>query len=199
MAGIGSFSRRQRDRPDDQLPLTAGPVSNGEFVPSAAGPSDRKVNALIRASIDDAARRVGVDRRRFLQGAGAVAASLAAFEFAGCGSPPAPQATTIPKDAVPNPDGRSYIWTDKQGKKWVYAKTPFGVTKSAVSDAAVSGPNLSTTKAIDKGDTVRFERPSPFGTMSWEKKKSDLTDDERHLLDTQPLDTQNARTEQKND
>jgi hypothetical protein len=112
---------------------------------------------------------------------------------------PAPQALTIPKDAVPNPDGRSYIWTDKQGKKWVYAKTPFGVTKSAVSDAAVSGPNLSTTKAIDKGDTVRFERPSPFGTMSWEKKKSDLTDDERHLLDTQPLDTQNARTEQKND
>jgi uncharacterized protein len=94
MAGIGSFSRRQRDRPDDQLPLTAGPVSNGEFVPCAPAPNDRKVNALIRESIDDAARRAGVDRRRFLQGAGAVAASLAAFEFAGCGSPSAshPQA-----------------------------------------------------------------------------------------------------------
>jgi uncharacterized protein len=94
MAGIGSFSRRQRDGPDDQLPLTAGPVSNGEFVPAGPAASDRKVNALIRESIDDAARRVGVDRRRFLQGAGAVAASLAAFEFAGCGSPSAshPQA-----------------------------------------------------------------------------------------------------------
>ena len=87
MAGIGSFSRRQRDRPDDQLPLTAGPVSNGEFVPAGPAASDRKVNALIRESIDDAARRVGLDRRRFLQGAGAVAASLAVFEFAGCGSP----------------------------------------------------------------------------------------------------------------
>jgi hypothetical protein len=87
MAGIGSFSRRQRDRPDDQLPLTAGPVSNGEFVPAGPATSDRKVNALIRESIDDAARRVGLDRRRFLQGAGAVAASLAVFEFAGCGSP----------------------------------------------------------------------------------------------------------------
>ncbi len=98
MAGIGSFSRRQRDRPDDQLPLRAGPVSNGEFVPAAAAAEDRKVNALIRESIDDAARRVGVDRRRFLQGAGAVAASLAVFEFAGCGSPSAshPQAGRRP-------------------------------------------------------------------------------------------------------
>ena len=38
---------------------------------------------LIRTSIDDASRHVGVDRRRFLQGAGAVAASLAALELAG--------------------------------------------------------------------------------------------------------------------
>jgi hypothetical protein len=48
---------------------------------------------LIRSSIDDAARRAGVDRRRFLQGAGAVAASLAAFELAGCSSTAAPGRT----------------------------------------------------------------------------------------------------------
>jgi hypothetical protein len=108
---------------------------------------------------------------------------------------PAPQALTIPKDAVPNSDGLSYVWTDKQGKKWVYARTPFGITRSPASDTtASSGPDLSTTRAIDKGDTVRFERPSPFGPMIWEKKKSDLTDDERHLLDGQ-----NEKTEQKND
>ncbi len=88
MAGTGPFSRRLRDRPDDQLPLHAGPVSNGEFVPAAPGEEDRKVNALIRESIDGSARRAGVDRRRFLLGAGAVAATLAVFEFAGCGSPP---------------------------------------------------------------------------------------------------------------
>jgi hypothetical protein len=99
---------------------------------------------------------------------------------------PAPQALTIPKDAVPNSDGVSYIWTDKQGKKWVYAKTPFGLTKFPAPDtASSSGPDLSTTKAIDKGDTVRFERPTPFGPTSWEKKKADLTDDERRLLDAQ--------------
>ncbi|MGA2930604.1 MAG: amidohydrolase family protein [Acidimicrobiales bacterium] len=97
MAGIGPFSRRQRDRHDDQLPLTAGPVSNGEFVPAAAGPRDRAVNELIRASIDESARRLGMDRRRFLQGAGAVAASLAAFELAGCSSPTTSKAASRPR------------------------------------------------------------------------------------------------------
>jgi hypothetical protein len=98
----------------------------------------------------------------------------------------APQAITIPKDAVPNADGNSYTWKDKQGKKWVFAKTPFGIMKTPVSDAAATAtaPD-SLTKAIDKGDTVRFERPGPFGTISWEKKKADLTDDERHTLDAQ--------------
>jgi hypothetical protein len=62
-------------------------VSNGEFVPAAATSTDHAVNRLIRSSIDTGAKRLGVDRRRFLQGAGAVAASLAAFELAGCSSP----------------------------------------------------------------------------------------------------------------
>ena len=105
---------------------------------------------------------------------------------------PAPAALTIPRDAVPNPDGISYKYTDKDGKKWIYAKTPFGLTRSPASDAPAAEPDLSKTKFIDKGDTVTFERPGPFGLMSWEKKKADLTEDERYLLDTQ-----NAKTEQK--
>jgi hypothetical protein len=44
------------------------------------------VNELIRSSIDDTSRVLGMDRRRFLQSAGAVAAALAAFELAGCGT-----------------------------------------------------------------------------------------------------------------
>ena len=87
MVGIGPYSRGLRDAPDDQLPLVAGPVSNGEFVPAAASEKDGAVNELIRQSIEDAARRTGLDRRRFLQGAGAVAATLAVFEFAGCAAP----------------------------------------------------------------------------------------------------------------
>ena len=126
MAGIGPFSRRLRDRPDDQLPLGAGPVSNGEFVPAAAGDRDRSVNELIRASIDDAARRTGVDRRRFLQGAGAVAASLAVFEFAGCASPSAshPQAASHPRSKggtfkVPPPEDTAACQDALTGSEFV--------------------------------------------------------------------------------
>ena len=108
---------------------------------------------------------------------------------------PAPQAVTIPKDAVPNPTAPLHLYGQK-GKKWDYVKTPFGVIKvpGRRMRRPSAPPDFSTTKAIDKGDTVRFERPSPFGPFVWEKKKSDLTDDERHLLDAQ-----NAKTEQKND
>jgi hypothetical protein len=72
-------------------------VSNGEFVPAPPTWRDRDVNTLIRTSIDDASRRLGVDRRRFLQGAGAVAASLAALELAGCSSGAVRQAGARPR------------------------------------------------------------------------------------------------------
>jgi uncharacterized protein len=84
MAVVGPFSRALRHRPDPSLPLAAGPVSNGEFVPAAADSVHRATNKMIRQAVDDAAGRLGMDRRRFLQSAGAVAAALAAFELAGC-------------------------------------------------------------------------------------------------------------------
>jgi hypothetical protein len=103
-----------------------------------------------------------------------------------------PPAVTIPKDAIPSPDGLSFSYTDKQGKKWTYRKTPFGIMKTPDTGAPAETPaaDLSGTKAIDKGDTVRFERPGPFGVMSWEKKKTELTDDEQHILDGQNAKTQ---------
>jgi len=81
---VGRFSRKVRDPEPASLPLPAGPVSNGEFVPAASGARARATNVLVRSVVDDAARRLGVDRRRFLQSAGAIAASLAAFELSGC-------------------------------------------------------------------------------------------------------------------
>jgi len=81
---VGRFSRKVRDQEPASLPLPAGPVSNGEFVPAASGARARATNVLVRSVVDDAARRLGVDRRRFLQSAGAIAASLAAFELSGC-------------------------------------------------------------------------------------------------------------------
>jgi uncharacterized protein len=126
MAGIGPFSRRLRDRPDDQLPLSAGPVSNGEFVPAGEGAPDRAVNALIRETIDDSARRTGLDRRRFLQGAGAVAATLAVFEFAGCASPAShPQAAPRPRGKggrfnVPPPEDTAACQDALTGSEFIF-------------------------------------------------------------------------------
>jgi hypothetical protein len=67
------------------LPLPPGPVSNGEFVPAPPGTGAEAVDREIRESVDAAAAANGMDRRRFLQTAGGVAASLAAFNLAaGC-------------------------------------------------------------------------------------------------------------------
>ena len=84
MAIVGRFARKLRGRACDSLPIPAGPVSNGEFVPAPSSTRDRATNAMIKSTVDEAARTLGIDRRRFLQSTGAVAASLAAFELAGC-------------------------------------------------------------------------------------------------------------------
>ncbi len=66
------------------LPLPPGRVSNGEFVPGRATQHDDDLLKEIRWAVDAASRAAGMDRRRFLQSAGGVAASLAAFNLAAC-------------------------------------------------------------------------------------------------------------------
>ena len=114
----------------------------------------------------------------------------------------APQALTIPKDAVKDANG-TYSYTDKQGKKWIYRNSPFGVIKTVAPETGAdtrANPNqaAAATKVTDKGDTVQFERSTPFGPTKWEKKKSDLTDEERQMVDTQSQSkTQTAQPDAK--
>ncbi len=97
----------------------------------------------------------------------------------------APQPLTIPADALPAGNS-SYTWTDKQGQRWVFAKTPFGVMKSEAADIpSDSSASLVGVKATDAGDKVLFEHATPFGPVKWEKNKADLNEDERKLLATQ--------------
>ncbi len=96
MAVVGRFSRARRHHEEAPLPLPAGPVSNGEFVPAASHAGHRATDALIRSTVESSATRTGMDRRLFLQSAGAVAASLAAFELAGCAGPPAGRSSKTP-------------------------------------------------------------------------------------------------------
>jgi len=112
---------------------------------------------------------------------------------------PAPAKTVkpleIPKDAVESEPG-NFHYTDSDGKKWIYRKTPFGVSRTedkpadsvaapaATSAAAPSGKTTdAATKAVEDGDIVHFERPGPFGPYKWQKKKSELDEDERAALD----------------
>jgi hypothetical protein len=102
--------------------------------------------------------------------------------------PPTVKPLVIPPDAVPTPEG-TYAYTDKAGQKWIYSKTPFGVSKIQDMGAAPSGfvttPKEQLIKSVDAGDTVKFERQTPFGATRWEKKKSELTDEERGIFQSQ--------------
>ncbi len=78
------MARNDDDRID--LPLVLGPVSNGEFVPGAPTRRDYELARAVLERADSAARRLGIDRRRFLQTAGGMAALLGAINVAGCSS-----------------------------------------------------------------------------------------------------------------
>ena len=79
----------------------------------------------------------------------------------------------------------TYSYIDAQGTHWMYRQTPFGVTKWQPSD--VPPPTMpkqpNPVSASDLGDQVRFERTTPFGHHVWTKRKSELTGDEKLLLD----------------
>ena len=97
---------------------------------------------------------------------------------------PTPELHTIPPDATPLPDGR-YRYTDKDGKKWIYRNTPFGVSKTEERPApkVVQSIEDDPVKSEDLGDSLRFSRPTPFGTKEWTKKKTDLDDYEKSIWD----------------
>ena len=73
-------------RDDDRvrLPVVLGPVSNGEFLPAAAGPGDVRLAEAVLQRATTAADRLGVDRRHFLQTAGGMAALLGTLNLAAC-------------------------------------------------------------------------------------------------------------------
>lgn len=89
----------------------------------------------------------------------------------------------VPAGAVKAADG-SFHYSDGQGKKWIYRQTPFGMSRAEdrpVEARAVEVP--PGMKATDDGDAVRFERPGPFGTYRWQRKKTELNDMEQAVWD----------------
>ena len=68
------------------LPFLPGDVSNSEFVPRHPTARDRTITRLALARAADAADRVGMDRRHFLQSAGGMAVMLGTVNLAACAS-----------------------------------------------------------------------------------------------------------------
>ena len=92
-----------------------------------------------------------------------------------------PAEVTVPAGATLTEPG-TWTYTDAKGKKWIYRQTPFGIAKAEDKPAEAQPAAVIPITAVEDGDKVRFERPGPFGTYRWEKKKSELTDDERAAL-----------------
>ena len=110
-----------------------------------------------------------------------------------------PTTNTVPKDAVQVEPG-VYRHTDDAGKKWLYKKTPFGYVKAADEETKAEGaspfgevkPEASKaavadgsdiTRVTEDGETLRFERKSPFGSYKWSRKKSELNASEQEAWD----------------
>jgi hypothetical protein len=101
-------------------------------------------------------------------------------------NPPAQAATaqSIPPGAK---EVEPYVFgfTDTQGKKWFYRQTPFGVVRWEDKPAAAPVPAAEPIpiRITDLGDSYQFERQSPFGVQKWVREKSELTEDDKALID----------------
>jgi hypothetical protein len=100
---------------------------------------------------------------------------------------PAPAPLTVPAEAVQT-DANTYTYTDAQGKKWIYRRTPFGLTRfepreTTAADQENLKKDSEQIQAFDDGDSVRFERPGPFGVYRWKQKKTELSPVEQAAWD----------------
>ena len=138
--------------------------------------------------------------------AGAIATGLLAQDTSKTSPPPPPKAAkpapaklVIPKDAVETSPGL-YRWTDKDGKVWVYRRSPFGVSRwPAASDSTYNkqdAPEDHVT-AVEQGDSIRFERSTPLGTRTWVRKKTALTAEEKAIWEHQEKSGSASRTAEK--
>jgi hypothetical protein len=119
---------------------------------------------------------------------------------------PAAPAVVIPPSAT-RVDENTYTHTDAQGKTWVYRKTPFGIQKTErvaesnpyplpevardrQSPFAAAGTKRGPAPqvedqvtATESADSITFSKKTPFGANVWTKKKSELNDEEKALLE----------------
>jgi hypothetical protein len=114
------------------------------------------------------------------------------------------EANTIPAGATEISKG-TYKHTDANGKSWIYRKTPFGISKTAEDSennrpidttaspergnpfagekSTSSNSTTPNVSVVEEGDSVKFERATPFGPTRWTRKKSELSKEEQELVE----------------
>lgn len=114
-----------------------------------------------------------------------------------------PPVQTIPAGAT-QVEPNLFRYTDSNGKTWNYRQTPFGINKweqtstpeaapapepapQSTSQSGLRSSQVKTepTVVTDLGDSYRFDKRTPFGHSTWVRKKSDVTDEEKALIEGQ--------------
>jgi hypothetical protein len=110
--------------------------------------------------------------------------------------PPPPRKAaglTVPPEAV-NIGPGAWRYIDKEGKAWIYRATPITTVRMPEADFDAMYPGVKVT---ERGDTVRFERPTPMGPVTWERKRSELREEEKALLEHARSKAEEARVAEK--
>jgi hypothetical protein len=112
----------------------------------------------------------------------------------------APANLTLPAGAV-EAGVATWHYTAADGSKWIYRKTPFGLVRfedkpAATTQTAAREKQVESIKAVEDGDSVRFERPGPFGVYKWSRKKADLDEQERQAWERSRLEAPPAGQKQ---
>lgn len=105
-----------------------------------------------------------------------------------------PASTQLPPGAEKISEG-VYRHKDSAGKVWIYTRTPFGFAKGEEGAApAAPAPSAIEFRVVEvKGDTVRFERDSPFGKSVWTRRIADLDEKEKAAYESRKSDAPKAR------
>ncbi|HME08700.1 MAG TPA: hypothetical protein VKG25_16710 [Bryobacteraceae bacterium] len=82
-------------------------------------------------------------------------------------------------------DDSSYRYRDAQGKTWIYSRTPFGFSRAEEVSTMAKQAEMADSNPVkvrDLGDSYEFVKGSPFGQSRWTRKKSELTSEEREMV-----------------
>jgi hypothetical protein len=95
---------------------------------------------------------------------------------------PADPAPATPPASAQQVDTTTFHWKDAKGETWIYKKTPFGWSKIREKELNSFKRTEEQPAAIEvrevRGDEVTFEKPTPFSTSRWTKKKDAFSTEE---------------------